>query len=350
MKSALETFVDANRQALQYFAQGAQCEQSRYPVDFTLGERLQLPHLAKVKSASQLAQMAAVLAAENHDGKQAAEDVLLILALARSLNAEPMLIPQMVRVASAGGLAVAALEQVVNRTPLPPESQGALAKAFQNMADYDAQGEGFNRSLIGETVMTTATFKKLKPQELPTMAADGTTEEQRQQFERLLAQPGGMKMEKDYLDKAFAQLLAARKEAFPERLEHAAERVERATAAANGVLLLNNAWLTGYTNLVSLEAKCLAYDRVALTALALEQFRADHKSKYPAQLSELAPNYLEAVPVDPFDGQPLRYRPQGAGYVLYSIGPDLKDDGGTRLKGKMGDLVFAVVTPQSVHE
>jgi hypothetical protein len=42
MKSALATFVDANRQALQFFAQGAPCEQSRYPVDFTLGERLQL--------------------------------------------------------------------------------------------------------------------------------------------------------------------------------------------------------------------------------------------------------------------------------------------------------------------
>jgi hypothetical protein len=67
-------------------------------------------------------------------------------------------------------------------------------------------------------------------------------------------------------------------------------------------------------------------------------------------LAELAPSYLETVPVDPFDGQPLRYRTQGAGYVLYSIGPDLKDDGGTHLKGKSGDLVFAVVTPQSVPE
>jgi hypothetical protein len=62
-------------------------------------------------------------------------------------------------------------------------------------------------------------------------------------------------------------------------------------------------------------------------------------------LSALAPDYLDAIPQDPFDGQPLRYRPQGHGYMLYSIGPDLKDDGGKRMTGKTGDIVFAVLTP-----
>jgi hypothetical protein len=54
---------------------------------------------------------------------------------------------------------------------------------------------------------------------------------------------------------------------------------------------------------------------------------------------------LNAVLTDPFDGQPLRYRNQGTGYVLYSIGPDLKDDGGKPMNGKEGDIVFTVVTP-----
>jgi hypothetical protein len=62
-------------------------------------------------------------------------------------------------------------------------------------------------------------------------------------------------------------------------------------------------------------------------------------------LSELTPNYLDATLTDPFDGQPLRYRKQGAGYVLYSIGPDLKDNSGERMTAKGGDLVFTVVTP-----
>jgi hypothetical protein len=115
------------------------------------------------------------------------------------------------------------------------------------------------------------------------------------------------------------------------------------------VRLLNNSWLTGYTNLVSREAKCLACFRLAMTAVALEQFRAA-SGKYPATLNELTPNYLDAAPADPFDGQPLRYRLQGAGYLLYSIGQDLKDDGGKRMHGTefLGDIVFSVTTPPSL--
>jgi len=34
------------------------------------------------------------------------------------------------------------------------------------------------------------------------------------------------------------------------------------------------------------------------------------------------------MPLDPFDGAPLRYKPLAKGYVVYSIGPDGHDDGG----------------------
>jgi RNA polymerase sigma factor (sigma-70 family) len=343
-KSALAAFVQRNREALQFFAQGAQHEQSRYPVDFTQGQKLQMPHLQKIKSGIQVAEMAAILDAENNDGKQAADDVLITLALARSLNAEPMLISQLVRAAGVS-LAVDALNQVVNRTTLPPESLSELSQTFRAAEDYDAKGEGFNRSLIGEKVMVMAAFKTASVQELVEFAAQDATEEQRQRMVQLLKQPGGLKDEQSYLETTFQQLLAARKEAFPERLKNAAAVQQRATEASNGELLLNNSWLTGYPGIVGREARCLANSRLALTAVALEKFRAAHNNRYPATLSELTPNYLDMTPTDPFDSQPLRYRKQGAGYVLYSIGPDLKDDGGKRMNGNGGDLVFAVVTP-----
>jgi hypothetical protein len=70
-----------------------------------------------------------------------------------------------------------------------------------------------------------------------------------------------------------------------------------------------------------------------------------HDGRYPDALSQLTPDYLAAAPVDPFDGQSLRYRKEAAGYLLYSIGPDLRDDSGWRMHGNDGDIVFAVVTP-----
>ena len=42
----------------------------------------------------------------------------------------------------------------------------------------------------------------------------------------------------------------------------------------------------------------------------------------------MVPGYLEAVPEDPFDGKELRYKKLEPGYVVYSVGDDLEDQGG----------------------
>jgi hypothetical protein len=62
-------------------------------------------------------------------------------------------------------------------------------------------------------------------------------------------------------------------------------------------------------------------------AFALAAYQRDH-ARYPAQLAALAPKYLAKVPDDIFSGKPLIYRPSEKGYLLYSIGPNGKDDGG----------------------
>jgi hypothetical protein len=40
------------------------------------------------------------------------------------------------------------------------------------------------------------------------------------------------------------------------------------------------------------------------------------------------PAFLPAVPVDPFSGEPLVYKPSAADYLLYSVDANRKDDGG----------------------
>ena len=65
----------------------------------------------------------------------------------------------------------------------------------------------------------------------------------------------------------------------------------------------------------------------AQVGMALERYRAA-KGDYPAALGTLAPEFLPSVPVDVFNGQPLHYRRVPGGAVVYSVGPNLKDDGG----------------------
>ncbi len=49
---------------------------------------------------------------------------------------------------------------------------------------------------------------------------------------------------------------------------------------------------------------------------------------FPEDLAKLSPEILEKVPVDPFTGHPFIYKKQDSGFIVYSIGSNLKDDQG----------------------
>ena len=66
---------------------------------------------------------------------------------------------------------------------------------------------------------------------------------------------------------------------------------------------------------------------LARTALAIERYRLA-TGKVPERLEELVPQYLKEVPIDPFDGKPIRYKRTEPGYLLYSILDDGQDNGG----------------------
>jgi len=86
----------------------------------------------------------------------------------------------------------------------------------------------------------------------------------------------------------------------------------------------------------------LAHVRLLIGELALRCYLSEH-GRAPAQLNELVPNLLSTIPLDPFGGQSLIYKPTGTNWLLYSIGPDGVDDGGKpagRGVSAKGDLFF----------
>ncbi len=72
------------------------------------------------------------------------------------------------------------------------------------------------------------------------------------------------------------------------------------------------------------QAQIRALVDVTRAGAAVLVWAAAHHS-IPSDLSQV----LKSVPPDPFDLQPLRYRREGAGFVVYSVGPTGKFDGGT---------------------
>jgi hypothetical protein len=83
---------------------------------------------------------------------------------------------------------------------------------------------------------------------------------------------------------------------------------------------------------------------VTRVGLALQRHKAALGS-YPPALAGIDSAFLDEIPPDPFTGQSLNYRPEGDGFVLYSLGENLKDDNGTEegkdnRKSKAFDIVW----------
>jgi hypothetical protein len=118
------------------------------------------------------------------------------------------------------------------------------------------------------------------------------------------------------------------------------------------------------------EARAVCTLRAARLQTALALYQVE-KGKPAARLEDLVPHYLDKLPLDPFSGQPFRYRiskgerivwtdnssetagaepprrevSAGQG-VLWSVGPDRRDDGGLRqvagIEGTGADMIFLV--------
>ena len=79
------------------------------------------------------------------------------------------------------------------------------------------------------------------------------------------------------------------------------------------------------------EVEADTQNALLLTVLALQAYKSEHGT-YPAALAALMPGYLRVVPADPFAlSGPLRYKRVGTNYLLYSVGPDGRDDGGSAI-------------------
>jgi hypothetical protein len=86
-------------------------------------------------------------------------------------------------------------------------------------------------------------------------------------------------------------------------------------------------------------------------ALALAAYRAE-TGRYPANLKELAPKYIDKVPGDLFSGTALVYLPTETGYRLYSVGANGTDDGGRSYddEPRGDDLVVRMPVPEPKGE
>ncbi len=117
----------------------------------------------------------------------------------------------------------------------------------------------------------------------------------------------------------------------PDFTQKAKEKLEAPMSPSSAYLghqLFSAMLLQALPGIAKKTARAQTAADLAIIACALERFHLANK-KYPPTLETLVPQFLSKRPHDVITGQPHRYRVVDDEFVLYSVGWNEKDDGGT---------------------
>ena len=340
--ASTKAFREQNQKALEFLHQATARTSCRFPVNLRAGQQALMPHLPKMKSCAQLLSQQARFEAVNGRADLAVQCVLDGLRVVRALDAEPTAISQSVRLTSEQ-IASAGLEQTLNYAALSLTNLTKLQRAFE---ETEKAGVGMlARGFAGERCITASMFTA--PVEVAANAAAAMRQPRPDGFFARYRRTSTNQADYAYCLDHMTALVGAAQAPFPDCLTIIGPWEGDVGIAKSRGYVIAGLMLPNMAMLLERSAVTSAYLRLAQTALALERYRLAHGGSLPAESSALVPEYLAAIPADPFDGKPLRYKKAQKGYVIYSIGPDRQDDGGTGLRPEMPpeakyDLVFSV--------
>ncbi len=345
----LSDYVSLNEAALAKARDAIQLPKSWFPVDFSPALNTSLPHLPEVKALARIACDEALLAIESGRPSDATPPIVTIVGLARTLNEEPVLISQLVRIA-VFRIATSTLETRLNAGALNETDFTALTPVFVAAEKSSLMA----RALVGETAMAIPYFRMSlaeanhlsKADEEATQAPSGPPLPGRPPMWALVT--GFFERDLRFFLGVMETNVALARLGPPESLASTNLNEQVVLTAKSKYYILSELLLPSLSRVLVKEAENLAFTRISTSALAVEHFRLIHH-RLPTELGEVVPEFLPALPVDPFDGAPLRYRQLAKGYVVYSVGQDGHDDGGKELPAKRRstehppqDLTFTV--------
>ncbi len=280
---------------------------------------------------ARLLQWDAVVRAEGMDPDGAVEDCIAIINAARAIGDEPWFNLQQVR-NSIQTIAINTTERVLAQGQPAERRLAELQRELLRECDHPLllcamRGE---RASIDQTLENVATGSADRIGYIP--IHKGRIPE-REEAAMLLGGPlNGQRAEILRLNTALVEI-----EKRPLHEQAAASAVFLSKQTGNLVKPGSLPTLAG--GLFSFWKPMIVSEQIRLrtlaVAVAVERHRARH-GRWPESLAELTPDLIERLPVDPYDGNPLRYRRTADGVVVYSVGADYTDNNGDLAKRRQG--------------
>jgi len=274
-------------------------------------------------------------------GQYAGNDIRMMFHLSRHVGQNPVLI--------AGIIALAVDTKAVQAMPefLDHVSGSSELNAFADFDELTPPRKIMQSALKGEEALGLAAFSSMAgglnlvpgPEaEVPGMVSN--------ELSPAMGTLYGIFLLPDELE-AYTRLMMRTQQALllPYHLAKTryADLLDAGDSARHGIL--TGLLVPSFGRIGRTVARSDANDELARVALAATRYRLDHH-KLPDKLDDLLPDYLDEHPWDPFDSGELRLVVKPGEWILYSIGPDEVDDGGTpettdtRTRETKGDITF----------
>jgi len=330
-----------------------------FELDYKKGAELLLPHLMLLKKATQRLEAATICQLHNGENGAAVTNILTMLALVQRNEREGVLISHLVRMAMTGITVIPTWELLqatnVTDTQLAAVQDGwarlefisdamnvfALERAWGINEIQKARaspGGFFNMTGFGASSSSSGSLLDWPPDweaitERPRYAIGSlmwraswsyTDELRAMKSEQIILETlRTMQTNRSQFYKSDCDVMTKRLSSLG--ITHAGDAFFRALKIPDLTEIFGD-W--GLGNVVNKVIRAETANRVVITAIALRRFQLGH-AHLPETMNDLVPEYIASVPIDPYDGKPLKYRlnPDET-YLLYSVGEDGKDDGG----------------------
>jgi len=326
IRQTAERFLSDNQQTLSLLHEAASIEHCQYPEDFAKETDPRASWRDKMLTAAHLLGLQALIASENKDVDKFLASIRASLALARSVDG-PLLIHHLTH----GALLARtyrSIEHAINRISLTDEQLQKLSGWIKT----SDSSEGFKQALLAEQCFALHTFTAPLPDVSKRIGQKESGMFRVLAFSRVLGLNSRYAL--NYID-LMQECLDALDLPDPERLEAFEAIQESVRSGKRGGVVTRLLW-PALARTLQIDIRGLTHARATQTALAVERYRLA-EGHLPQSLDNLVPAYVEAVPVDPFNGQDMRYRVRKTGFVAYSIGEDLSDDGGAERDSRRRD-------------
>ena len=307
---------------------------------YELGPAMLIPEVGVARMAAELLLIRAAQAVRSDDLEEANRNLKAVIALSMQAEQCPSLISYLTSIAIRGlassFLEAATLEHGSSTAFEPDLWRHSIHERWQYPMDGERLGMGF---IIYEAFLKgdKEAFEKINGAPAP------------KKFVALRLSPVASYFRYDYVFYLeYMEAARAMDREFYQDYAKLAQKLDEqmfSTGRRNYMHMLSNILIPALGKVREVAFRSDAQNIINRTALQIAKYKREH-GEYPDRLDTLVPEYLERMPVDLFNGEPLIYRNDGDRFTLYSVGPNFTDDRGVTNENSQanedeGDIIWA---------